>query len=188
MLFIDNQTVQQILTIDDAINSQDVAFRGLVDGAAIHRPRIDMYVPTGREDDYYRWGTMEGASRDLGVFAIRMKSDVVSWPEDENGNWTEEKLLRRARHLLRADLPVQHRQRRTARHHQRRRTAAHARRRWRRARRALPLSGGLARRGDARLGRMARDVPQSVLQRAPHREGARLQPHETAIARRTPPR
>ena len=91
MLFIDNHTVQQILTIDDAINSQDIAFRGLADGAAIHRPRIDMYVPTGREDDYYRWGTMEGASRDLGVFAIRMKSDVVSWPEDENGNWTEEK-------------------------------------------------------------------------------------------------
>ena len=49
MLFIDNQTVQQILTIDDAINSQDIAFRGLVDGAAIHRPRIDMYVPTGRK-------------------------------------------------------------------------------------------------------------------------------------------
>ena len=91
MLFIDNQTVQQILTIGDAIDSQDTAFRGLVDGAAIHRPRIDMYVPTGREDDYYRWGTMEGASRDLGVLAIRMKSDVVSWPEDENGNWTEEK-------------------------------------------------------------------------------------------------
>ncbi|MYK33883.1 MAG: ornithine cyclodeaminase family protein [Chloroflexi bacterium] len=91
MLFIDNQTVQQILTIGDAIDSQDTAFRGLVDGAAIHRPRIDMYVPTGREEDYYRWGTMEGASRDLGVFAIRMKSDIVSWPEDENGNWKEEK-------------------------------------------------------------------------------------------------
>ena len=91
MLFIDNQTVQQILTIGDAIDSQDTAFRGLVDGAAIHRPRIDMYVPTGREEDYYRWGTMEGASRDLGVFAIRMKSDIVSWPVDENGNWTEEK-------------------------------------------------------------------------------------------------
>lgn len=91
MLFIDNEAVRRVLTIADAIDSQDAAFRGLVDGAAIHRPRIDMYVPTGREDDYYRWGTMEGASRDLGVFAIRMKSDVVSWPEDENGNWTEEK-------------------------------------------------------------------------------------------------
>ena len=91
MLFIDNETVQSVLTIADAIDSQDVAFRGLADGGSIHRPRIDMYVPTGREHDYYRWGTMEGASRDLGVFAIRMKSDVIEWPEDENGNWTEEK-------------------------------------------------------------------------------------------------
>ena len=91
MLFIDNETVQSVLTIADAIDAQDTAFRGLADGGSIHRPRIDMYVPTGRNDDYYRWGSMEGASRDLGVFAIRMKSDIVSWPEDENGNWTEEK-------------------------------------------------------------------------------------------------
>ena len=91
MLFIDNETVQSVLTIADAIDVQDTAFRGLADGGSIHRPRIDMYVPTGREEDYYRWGTMEGASRDLGIFAIRMKSDIVSWPEDENGNWTEEK-------------------------------------------------------------------------------------------------
>ena len=91
MRFIDNETVQRVLTISESIDAQDEAFRGLVDGTAIHRPRIDMYVPTGREEDYYRWGTMEGASRDLGVFAIRMKSDIVSWPEDENGNWTEEK-------------------------------------------------------------------------------------------------
>jgi alanine dehydrogenase len=91
MLFIDNETVRKVLTISDTIEALDTAFRGLVDGGSIHRPRIDMYVPTGREEDYYRWGTMEGASRDLGVFAIRMKSDVVSWPMDANGNWTEEK-------------------------------------------------------------------------------------------------
>ena len=91
MLFIDNDTVKQTLSIADSIDSQDRAFRGLVDGGSIHRPRIDVYVPTGREEDYYRWGTMEGASRDLGVFAIRMKSDIVSWPEDASGNWTEEK-------------------------------------------------------------------------------------------------
>jgi alanine dehydrogenase len=91
MLFIDNETVKRVLTIADSIDSQDRAFRGLAEGGSIHRPRIDVYVPTGREEDYYRWGTMEGASRDLGVFAIRMKSDIVSWPEDANGNWTEEK-------------------------------------------------------------------------------------------------
>jgi alanine dehydrogenase len=91
MLFIDNETVREVLTIADSIDSQDRAFRGLVDGGSIHRPRIDVYVPTGREEDYYRWGTMEGASKELGVFAIRMKSDIVSWPVDPNGNWTEEK-------------------------------------------------------------------------------------------------
>jgi alanine dehydrogenase len=32
---------------------------------------------------------MEGANG--GFFAIRMKSDVVHWPKDDNGNWTEEK-------------------------------------------------------------------------------------------------
>jgi alanine dehydrogenase len=91
VLFIDNDTVKQVLTISDTIEALDTAFRGLADGGSIHRPRIDVYVPTGREEDYYRWGTMEGASRDLGVFAIRMKSDVVSWPTDDTGNWTEEK-------------------------------------------------------------------------------------------------
>lgn len=91
MLLIDNESVQKVLTISDTIEALDTAFRGLVDGASIHRPRIDVYVPTGRQDDYYRWGTMEGANRDLGVFAIRMKSDVVSWPVDGAGNWTEEK-------------------------------------------------------------------------------------------------
>ena len=91
MLFIDNEAVRKVLTISDTIEALDTAFRGLADGASIHRPRIDVYVPTGREEDYYRWGTMEGASKDLGVFAIRMKSDVVSWPVDNTGNWTEEK-------------------------------------------------------------------------------------------------
>jgi alanine dehydrogenase len=32
---------------------------------------------------------MEGASDDY--FAIRMKSDIVTWPKDAAGNWTEEK-------------------------------------------------------------------------------------------------
>ncbi len=45
MLFIDNETVSQVLKISDTIDSLDKAFRGLVDGGSIHRPRIDVYVP-----------------------------------------------------------------------------------------------------------------------------------------------
>ena len=92
MLIIDNATVSQLLTMDDCIRVQEEAFRKLPTGGAIHRPRIDMYFPCEREDGYFRWGTMEGAND--GIFAIRMKSDIMTWPKDANGNWTEEKYCR----------------------------------------------------------------------------------------------
>jgi ornithine cyclodeaminase/alanine dehydrogenase-like protein (mu-crystallin family) len=92
VLIIDNALVSQLLTMEDCIRVQLEAFSKLPSGGAIHRPRIDMYFPCEREDGYFRWGTMEGAND--GYFAIRMKSDIVTWPSDQNGNWTEEKYCR----------------------------------------------------------------------------------------------
>ncbi len=91
MLLIDNATVERLLPMDECIDAQDYAFRGLPTGESVHRPRIDLYMPAERPDGYYRWGTMEGASDALGVFAIRMKSDILYWPRDEHGYWKEEK-------------------------------------------------------------------------------------------------
>ncbi len=92
MLLIDNPTVEKVLTMRDCIDIQERAFLGLPGGASVHRPRIDVYVPTEKEPEgYWRWGTMEGASKDLGVFAIRMKSDVITWPSHPDGTSTEEK-------------------------------------------------------------------------------------------------
>jgi ornithine cyclodeaminase/alanine dehydrogenase-like protein (mu-crystallin family) len=90
-LLIDNDVVKQVLTMADCIRVQEEAFTDLVTGDAVHRPRIDVYVPCDREDGYYRWGSMEGASKTLGIFAIRVKSDIVYWPRDARGGWTEEK-------------------------------------------------------------------------------------------------
>ncbi len=92
MLIINNDIVHDILTMEDCIRVQEAAFRKLATGEAMHRPRIDMYMPCAREDGYYRWGTMEGAND--GFFAIRMKSDIITWPRDADGNWTEEKYCR----------------------------------------------------------------------------------------------
>src|SRR5882762_2344730 len=80
MLIINNELVSQLLTMDDCIRVQEEAFQKLSTGGAIHRPRIDMYFPCERQDGYFRWGTMEGAND--GYFAIRMKSDVITWPTD----------------------------------------------------------------------------------------------------------
>lgn len=92
MRIINNELVAQLLTMDDCIQAQEAAFKKLPSGRAIHRPRIDMYYPCGREDGYFRWGTMEGACD--GYFAIRMKSDIIVWPGDKTGNWTEDKYCR----------------------------------------------------------------------------------------------
>lgn len=90
MLFINNDLVHQFLSMKECIEIQEVAFKGLEDGQAIHRPRIDMYTPAERTDGYYRWGTMEGWYD--GIFAIRMKSDIITWPRSRDGKtWTEEK-------------------------------------------------------------------------------------------------
>ena len=89
MLFIHNDVVERILSMKECIDIQEEAFKGLESGSAIHRPRIDMYTPTERTDGYYRWGTMEGWYNE--VFAIRMKSDVITWPKKSNGGHTEEK-------------------------------------------------------------------------------------------------
>jgi alanine dehydrogenase len=84
VLIINNDDVAQLLTMPDCIRVQEEAFRKLPFGGAIHRPRIDLYFPCEREDGYFRWGTMEGAND--GYFAIRMKSDVITWPRDDTGN------------------------------------------------------------------------------------------------------
>jgi alanine dehydrogenase len=88
VLIINNEQVTSLLTMDECIRAQEQAFAKLPEGGAMHRPRIDMYFP-GPADGYFRWGSMEGAND--GYFAIRMKSDVIQWPRDEQGNWTEEK-------------------------------------------------------------------------------------------------
>jgi alanine dehydrogenase len=87
MLLIDNATVEKLLDMRSCIDALDVGYNDLARGNAIFRPRIDVYFPNETPDGYYRWGTMEGAVRTSGVFAIRMKSDQLTWPDGE----TEEK-------------------------------------------------------------------------------------------------
>jgi len=81
MLLINNQEVEQLLDMKGCLEALEIAYDDLLKGDAVYRPRLDVWVPCDRPDGYYRWGTMEGASRKMGVFAIRMKSDVVYWPD-----------------------------------------------------------------------------------------------------------
>lgn len=88
MLFLTNDHVQAVLDMDACIEVMEDAYRELNEERTGYRPRVDFYVP--QEPHYYRWGTMEGVSRKLGMFAIRMKSDKLVWNR-EGEFQTEEK-------------------------------------------------------------------------------------------------
>ena len=87
MLLINNQEVADLFDMKSCLEALETGYADLLKGDAVYRPRLDVWVPCERPDGYYRWGTMEGASREIGVFAIRMKSDIVHWPDGK----TEEK-------------------------------------------------------------------------------------------------
>jgi ornithine cyclodeaminase/alanine dehydrogenase-like protein (mu-crystallin family) len=88
MIFLTNEHIQQVLDMPTCLQVMEEAYRELNEERAGYRPRIDFYVP--QDPHYYRWGTMEGASRKLGVFAIRMKSDMLAW-ENKDGFMVEDK-------------------------------------------------------------------------------------------------
>ena len=76
MLIIDNDDVRAVLTAEMTIDALRLAYREVVEGEGLCRPRIDMRFPTEDPAKVYQWGTMEGGSANTGYFAIRMKSDV----------------------------------------------------------------------------------------------------------------
>ena len=89
MLLIDNETVASVLTTTDCIDAQERAFAGTLTGASVGRPRLDTFVPCDEPDGYYRFGSVEGAAD--GVHAVRLKSDIMTWPRDADGTWSERK-------------------------------------------------------------------------------------------------
>jgi ornithine cyclodeaminase/alanine dehydrogenase-like protein (mu-crystallin family) len=81
MLLINNSAVEQILDMRGCIEALETGYRDLIDERAAYRGRYDLFVPNDDPKLMFRWGTMEGASRSFETFAIRMKSDMLEWPE-----------------------------------------------------------------------------------------------------------
>jgi len=81
MLLINNQIVEKILDIRGCMEALETGYHDLIHERAVYRGRYDLFVPNDDPKLMYRWGTMEGASRSFETFAIRMKSDMLEWPE-----------------------------------------------------------------------------------------------------------
>ena len=89
MLIINNADVSKLLTMGEAIDALDQAYRQLVTTEAVCRPRTDIQFPTKNYGKVYQWSSVAGGSTS-GYFAIRMKSDII-YEQEYNGARTQEK-------------------------------------------------------------------------------------------------
>ena len=89
MLIINNADVAKVLTVGDAIDVLDKAYRELVLTEAVCKPRTDIQIPTKNDGKMYQWSSVEGGSTS-GYFAIRMKSDII-YEQEYNGARTKER-------------------------------------------------------------------------------------------------
>ena len=84
-LILSNADVEKVLTMPDCINALEKAYLDLADGRGVTRTRSDTIVPSGREDGaLYSLKSMDGIVPSLGVGAVRINSDILTWPKIGN--------------------------------------------------------------------------------------------------------
>ena len=80
MLLIDNDSAAQVLNMADCISTLEDAYKEEALGSAANRTKSQMHVHTNDPDKWYRFSSAEGGLAHAGVVAIRIKSDVLTWP------------------------------------------------------------------------------------------------------------
>ena len=95
-LFINNEEVDQLLTMKDTMESLEILYKEMGDGVAVAAPRSDVHSPTaaaqsaeGPMAHYLK--SMTGACPHFGTAALRFSSDIVAW-RDSGGGMRREKL------------------------------------------------------------------------------------------------
>lgn len=79
-LILSNDDVGRVLTMPDCLATLEQAYRELHVGDAVTRRRSDCLTPTERDDATYGFKTMDGVIPSQGVAAVRLNSDIVTWP------------------------------------------------------------------------------------------------------------
>jgi ornithine cyclodeaminase/alanine dehydrogenase-like protein (mu-crystallin family) len=80
-LLLTNEDVDEILTMNECIAALELAYRDIARGAATPGGRSVMVGETGQEDGIYALKMLGGVVPSLNVSAIRINSDIITWPE-----------------------------------------------------------------------------------------------------------
>jgi alanine dehydrogenase len=81
-LILSNEDIEQILTMKDLVPAIEEAYIELINGRGGNRLRSDIVTPTTqRPDGLYALKSMDGVIPKFGVGAVRINSDILTFPE-----------------------------------------------------------------------------------------------------------
>jgi ornithine cyclodeaminase/alanine dehydrogenase-like protein (mu-crystallin family) len=84
-LLLSNDEVDGLLHMPDCIDTMERAFRAVGNGRAGNAGRCEILTPTDRDDALYSLMNMNGVVPELGVAAVRINSDILTWPASAEG-------------------------------------------------------------------------------------------------------
>ena len=115
-LLLTNDDVERVLTMRDCLDVMETAYAELGEGIGVSRTVSQIFTPTPHSPDaLYSFKSMDGVAPFAGVAAIRLASEILTWPKDARRPRQEGAHRRGAeRALHRARAPVQHDDRRAA--------------------------------------------------------------------------
>src|SRR4029077_6714694 len=83
-LILSNDDVAKLLTMRECIDVLEDVYVELANGRGVNRVRSDCLVPSGQGDALYSLKSMDGVIPKLGIGAVRIDSDIVTWPKQGN--------------------------------------------------------------------------------------------------------
>src|SRR5580704_6190378 len=86
-LILSNADAEKLITMPECIDVLEEAYVELAEGRGVSRTRSDCFAPTSREDALYSLKSMDGIVPKFGVGAVRINSDIVTWPKRGNNIW-----------------------------------------------------------------------------------------------------
>jgi ornithine cyclodeaminase/alanine dehydrogenase-like protein (mu-crystallin family) len=83
-LILSNADVEKLLTMPECIEALEQAYVELIEGRGVNRTRSDCITPTSNPDAIYGLKSMDGVIPKFGIGAIRINSDIVTFPKKGN--------------------------------------------------------------------------------------------------------
>src|SRR5262245_61285719 len=85
MLLLSNDDVEAVLDVKGCIEAMEDAYRELGQHRGASGVRSEILAPTMRDDGLYSLLTMSGVAPKLDIGAVRINSDILTWPRTSAG-------------------------------------------------------------------------------------------------------